>query len=240
MADVNRILADTENFLTRQLGSRAAREANKRRLKRGVGEAARRARRAALIFVGLLLVLLLWSLASGSVGFWTWIAALPIIFLTALVSLFFPTRCSREAVSLDTRAIAPLDRLAARCEDWLIGQARDLPRPALPAADAILARLEDMRPHLAALPEHSPQSGQIRRLIGEHLPMLVDSYTALPPEKRAPEAEATRRFTESLQVVRDELTRLCTEIAGCKISSFETQTRFIESRYKDPGAVSLE
>ena len=46
MAELPRALIDTENFLMAQLGSAGARARTSRRIKRGVGEAMRRVRRA--------------------------------------------------------------------------------------------------------------------------------------------------------------------------------------------------
>lgn len=235
-ADFERILGETEDFLRRQLGSRAAREASKRRLRRGAGEVFRRIRRAALLFVLLVAALILWSVAISPVGFFTWLVALPTIFLAALISLTFPTRRFRReraepAISADAR----LDRLAEHTEEWLLDRGRDLPRAAWPALETILVRLDDLQPGLSGLAPTDPLAGEARRLIGSHLPLLVDSYAALPPEKRDPASESSRRVVESLDVVAGELTRLCDQIDGCRTSAFETQARFIETRYRDGG-----
>ena len=234
MADFNRVLIETEDFLMRQLGSRAAREASLRKVRRGVGEVARRMRRAATIFGLLLLALLIWSVFVGGVGFLTWLAAVPILFLVAAISLLWPTRKGRApAMEEDPRRPLPLGALAGRCEDWLLDRCGELPRPALPAAEAILVRLRDLEPHLDTLPPDSPAAGDARRLIGGHLPRLVDSYAALPPQ--AQHGENVDRVTESLAIVADELTRLCSEIDGCRASAFETQHRFIGTRYGESG-----
>ncbi len=238
MAEVDRILRDTEDFLARQLGSRAGREANNRRLKRGVGEAARRARRAGLIFVGLILALVVASAFGASLG-WLWLIALPAIFFTALLSLAWPTRGGRAQQPALPREEAlqrmPLDALTGRCEQWLIERTAELPRAALPAADRIIDRLNAMQPALAGLPDGDPLSGEARRLVGGHLPRLIDTYLDLSPEQRASNAENGRRLTEGLDIVADELTDLCGRIDGCREASFATQHRFIESRYRDGG-----
>jgi hypothetical protein len=85
---------------------------------------------------------------------------------------------------------------------------------------------------LAGVPQASPLHGEVRRLVGGHLPRLVDSYLALPPEERDPRSENSRRLSESLDVVAGELTRLCGEIDGCRSADFEIEHRFIETRYR--------
>lgn len=240
MAEVERILIETEDFLARQLGSRAGRTANKQRLQRGVGEAMRRVRRAALIFVGLIFALIAASIAGASIGFLVWIIALPAIFLAALLSLTFPTLAGRRRAQpalspAEAVQKMPLDALTGRCEQWLLDRTADLPRAALPAADRILERLHALQPALAGLPDTDPLAGEARRLVGGHLPRLIDTYLDLGPEQRAPNDENSRRLAEGLDIVAGELTDLCGRIDGCREASFATQHRFIESRYRDGG-----
>ena len=234
MREIERALVETEDFLMRQLGSRAAREASTRKLKRGAAEALRRVRRAGLIAV-LLLVALVLLTAFGSAGFFTWLVALPVVFMAAGISMAFPTRGARppEAPTADVVARIPLPALAEKCEQWLLDRCDELPRAALPSADLILGRLRHLQPALADVPEASPLHGEVRRLVGGHLPRLVDSYLALPPETRDPRSENSRRLTESLDAVAEEMSRLCGEIDGCRATSFEIEHRFIESRYRD-------
>jgi hypothetical protein len=232
--ELERSLNGAVDMFRRQVGSRAAREAGTRKLKRTAAEAFRRIRRAAFIFVGLLFALVVFDVAGASIGFLTWMFALFGIFLASLLSLTLPTRAARKAPPLPTaEAVAkvPLPTLAGRCEAWLLDRCDELPHTALPSADLILGRLQRMRPALEALPESSPLTADVRRLVGGHLPSLVDSYLALPPESRGHGTENDRRITASLGVVAEELTRLCGDIDGCREASFEIEHRFIESRY---------
>ena len=238
MADLQRVLVDTEDYLRRQVGSRAGRSRTGHRIKRGVGEAMRRVRRAGLIFVLLIFAMIVFSAAVSPLG-WAWLLAVPATFIASLLSLMWPTRGARAAPSpaaaAEKVATMQLPELAGRCEQWLLDRTGELPRAALDSADTILARLNALRPAVAGLPEGAPVAGEIRRLVGGHLPRLVDSYIALPPEERDPTSENSRRVVESLGIVADELTRLCEDLDGCRNSQFETEHRFIESRYKDGG-----
>jgi hypothetical protein len=235
--ELERSLHGAADMFRRQMGSQAARAAGSQKLKRTAAEAFRRIRRAAFVFVGLLLALVVFDVAGASIGFFTWVFALFGIFLASLLSLTLPTRAGKaKAPPLPTpEAVArvPLPMLAGRCETWLLDRCEELPHTALPSADLILARLQRMQPALDALPEASPLTADVRRLVGGHLPNLVDSYLALPPETRGRGSENDRRITDSLGVVAEELTRLCGEIDGCREASFEIEHRFIESRYRD-------
>jgi hypothetical protein len=236
--ELERVLYETEDFLRRNLRSRSAREAQKRRAQRKLREAMRRMRRAGFILVALLLALVLVSIFVVEIGFLTWMVALPTVLLVSLMSLFWP---SRRAVQLAAETpIVPLGELAVRAEDGLIDRTKELPGRALPAADAIVARLSELQPHLDTLDPRSTLAGDARRLIGEHLPRLVDSYLDLPPSQRGPASESTSRFTESLDIVGQELDHLIDQCCRDRHLSFETQRRFIETRYREDPSLKGE
>jgi hypothetical protein len=229
--DFYRVLGETEDFFQRQLGSRAAREAQKRKVKRGIAEVLRRLRRSALLLAGLLIALVGYSAFVAPIDWLTWLIAIPTIFLIAMIALFWPSR--RRAEPREAVEAAQLGAAAAQTEGWLLERCAELPRQALPAVDRILTNLAELQPDLAALPPHTPLEGEARRLICRHLPRLVDSYLDLPPSARDPRSESTHRLAESLDIVADELSRLSDEIAGNRRLGFETQRRFIETRYRD-------
>src|SRR3546814_9439909 len=86
--ELERVLYETEDFLRRNLGSRSRREAKKRKLRRKFEEWMRRVRRAAVIFAGLLVALIAFSLFIDPIGFFTWLVALPTAAFIAFLSLF--------------------------------------------------------------------------------------------------------------------------------------------------------
>lgn len=229
--ELERVLYETEDFLRRSLGSKSQREAKKRRAQRAFEEAMRRLRRAGLVFVGIVAALIVYSLAVAPIGFLLWIVALPTALLFALLTMFWPSRRQRETV--DVRRPLDLGALAARAEEGLLDRRAELPGRALPAADTILSRLNELQPHFDLLDPASLPAGDARRLIGEHMPRLVDTYLELPPSSRSPGSEASQRFTESLGIVADELDNLLDTCCRDKQVSFDTQNRFIETRYRE-------
>lgn len=229
--DLERTLADTEDFLFRQLSSKAAREAQKRKVTRGINEVFRRIRRATLVTVGLLAALIGYSIFIGSIDFLTWLVALPTVFLVSMLSLFWPSR-RRESLRLRANEVE-LRILASRTEEWLLDRCPELPRAALPAVDSILSRLREMQPDLETLPADSALAGEAHRLLGQHLPRLVDTYLSLPLSVREQHSENSRRLAESLGIVAEEMDRLSSEVTSGRTLSFDTQHRFIETRYRD-------
>ena len=235
--EIERVLYHAEDFLRRNvLRPRSAREAQKRRTRRKLESFLRRLHRAGYLLAGMLAALVLASVITP-IGFLTWLVALPTILLIAFLSLFWPS--GHRAAPADDRA-APslaLAEMAARVEDGLVDRCSELPSRALPAADAIVARLGELQPHLGRLEPHSLAAGEARRLICEHLPRLVDAYLELPESARGPAADATLRFTESLNIVANELDHLLETCCRDRQLSFDTQHRFIETRYREHRAL---
>jgi hypothetical protein len=230
--DFERALGETEDFLFRQLSSRAAREAQKRKVQRCINEVFRRIRRSAIVLLLLLTALVTYSIFVGGIDILTWFIALPTVFLASVIALFWPS--SRRQLQFEQREAEPqLGTLAGRTEEWLLERCRELPRAALPAVDRIISRLGEMRPDLSALSPDTPVGGETQRLIGQHLPRLVDTYLALPHGSRDARSENSLRLAESLDIVAEELGRLSSEVHRDRSLHFETQRRFIETRYKD-------
>ena len=233
--ELERVLYETEDFLRRAIGSPTRRAAKKWRMQRKMEDFGRRAKRSGIVAAALLLILLGFSLYSPGL-FFAWLFAVPVILFLAIVLMFQPTRHAQrmESEARLTPQTLPLPELAVRAEEGLLDRCNDLPGRALPATDRIMANLRELQPHLAALgPQDAALEGDLRRLIGQHLPQLVDSWLALPAPARGAGSESSRRITESLGIVADEmdhlLDRCCREVQ----SDFDTHSRFIESRYRE-------
>ncbi len=232
--ELERVLYETEDFLRRAIGSPTRRAARKRRAQRRWEEFGRRGKRSAYVAAALMVVLLACSIAMPWL-FVAWIFIVPVIVFLCLVLLLQPTR---HALRMENEArltpqTLPLPELAVRAEEGLLDRCDELPGRALPAADRIMAGLREMQPHLYDLKPDEPLTGEVRRLVGQHLPQLVDSYLALPDQSRASNAESTRRFIESLDIVAGEMDHLVGQCCRERQTDFDTHSRFIESRYKE-------
>ena len=231
--EIERVLYTAEDFLRRNVfRPKSAREAQKRRARRRFEEGLRRLRRAGLLLAAMLAALVLASLVT-SIGLLTWIVALPTIFLIAFLSLFWASRREAAPARGTAAPAVPLSEMALRVEEGLIDRSAELPSRALPAADAIVARLHELQPHLASLEPHSLAAGDARRLICDHLPRLVDAYLELPLRAREQGSETSLRFTASLNLVAEELDHLLETCCRDRQLDFDTQYRFIETRYRE-------
>jgi hypothetical protein len=227
--DVVGMLRQADEYLRRGLKSKAVRAAEKRRQERQSREAEARLKRAALV-----------GGASGAailgVGVLVVPVAVPVLaaagggaLLLAAGSLFRPSR--RRSGEGDFSK-AELAQLPGDAEDWLLSRREGLPFECRPPLDRIFQRLGDLEPHLAALAPQSTAAWEARRLLGEHLPRLVFAYEALPGSAREDDPQVRARLCAGLETVADALDSLCCEVCRDPLLSFETEGRFLESRYR--------
>jgi len=215
-----------DDFLRRHIKTRAVRDAERRRVER---------RRRNVLRQGRNLVLAGGASAAG--GFAVAAALAPPVAafaaggaaLVGIVGIRFWDRRSREGFSSEELAALP-----AQAEEWLLDMRPLLPRGTEPALDTILVHLGDLPPFLAALHPNETLAWDSRRLLGEHLPTLVDSWCKLPSVTRERDGEARRRLGSGLDTLAEELSRLTAELSRDERMRLETQSRFVESRYRDP------
>ena len=124
-----------------------------------------------------------------------------------------------------------------RVEDWLERQRRSLPSRASRLVDEILLRLEVLGEQLGVVPSGQPVAGDARRLIGDHLPRLVDTYLKVAPAYRVPGSEPEQQLIEGLATISEELRRLSDQLVKGDLDALAIEGKFLENRYKDPEAL---
>ena len=229
MFDFNKAWEQAEDFLRRHIKPKAVVEAEKRRAQRRAQVAMRKFNRAASIAGTSGAGVLGYSLAVAPVGTPGLIAAGAATLVAAGAALCWPTRSPVDGkISREE-----LTALVAEAEDWLLGQRKTLPGRAIPGVDAIIARLGDLHPHVPALDPYGQVAWDLRRLLTDHLPRLILSYSSLPATVRDADPSLFQRLIVSLKTLDEELVRICKEASRDHLLTFEVQDRFIESRYKD-------
>jgi hypothetical protein len=114
-----------------------------------------------------------------------------------------------------------------------------LPAPAVQRADAIGAQLPLLESRLAEVDPLDPLAQDARRLMGKHLPELIERYERIPAAYRHQQdgegLTADQRLVASLDAARQALGDIGDKLVQSDRQAFETQGRFIESRYKEDG-----
>jgi hypothetical protein len=212
-----------------------------------VGEAARRerqrlntdlAQRAKRVGVAVLLVSI-FTIAVGlfiPIGMFGFLAAVGLAIGVAALLAFTPS---------ETRSIAapstdlPNGEMVQRFDSYLYRARRALPAPAQAEIDAISAMLPSLRQTLERVETLDPNAQDARRLMSIHLPGLIDRYMQVPAafrsERDGEDKTVDQRLVEGLGAGRAALQEVCEQLARADMAAFETQGRFIQSRYGNEG-----
>ncbi len=224
--------------VTRQLDerdgpTRAAARRDRDRLNAGLGRtAAKVAGAVALIWIAAVVIGFL-----KPIGMFGFLAALV---ATVVVGGIMLARGGTQAVS----APAPSTDLAngamvERFDSYLYRVRRALPASAQAQLDSITAILPSLKQTLERVDTLDPCAQDARRLMSIHLPGLIDRYADVPTAYRGEEdgegKTVDERLVESLAAARTALGEVSEQLARQDISAFETQGRFIKSRYGDQG-----
>ena len=129
----------------------------------------------------------------------------------------------------------PNGQMVQRFDSYLYRSRAVLPAPARSEIDAISARLPSLKRSLERVDTLDPKAQDARRLMSIHLPGLIDRYLNVPPEfRRQADGEGLtvdQRLVEGLSAARTALDEISQDLARNDLNAFETQGRFIKSRY---------
>lgn len=172
------------------------------------------------------------GLVIGGIGFTgLFLTALAAILVAALLlnypRLKVPTRQQLAQGSVRT--------VVGKTELWLESQRRALPAPAVQLVDQIGLQLDALGVQLDRIGEDQPGVGEIRQLVGEYLPDLVSTYTAIPPHLRsqpgAGGASPDAALTASLGKISDEIESVTRQLASGTIDDLAIKARYLDYKY---------
>ena len=224
---------DHANAIFARLDNRdgAVRDAARRereRLNAGLGRA--------LVRVGIAVgVISLATIAIGlivPIGMFGFLAAVGLAIGVAAVLLF---SSGREIAAPNVTPDLPNAQMVQRFDSYLFRARRALPAPAQAELDRLSAQLPSLRQTLERIPDLDPNAQDARRLMSVHLPNLIDRYLHVPQVYRGQldgeNISVDDRLVEALAAGRVALNDISEKLARNDMAAFETQGRFIQSRY---------
>lgn len=146
----------------------------------------------------------------------------------------FSTFPRMKVPSRETLAGGNVRTLVGRTELWLENQRPALPAPAVQLVDQIGVQLDALGLQLDGLDENAPAAVEVRKLVGEHLPELVSTYTSIPRHLRAEAsggASPDQRLTESLGKISTEIDSVTRQLAAGAIDNLAIRTRYLDYKY---------
>ncbi|HET9639663.1 MAG TPA: hypothetical protein VFP12_10685 [Allosphingosinicella sp.] len=203
---------------------------------RAAGNVARRMTTMGMAIAALIVATIGFGLVIGPIGITgLFFVALAILAILLLGSFWRSSEPKRVAYSEQL----PTGAVVRQLESMLVRRRAALPAPAAQRADAIGAQLPLLESRLAEVDPLDPLAQDARRLMGKHLPELIDRYERIPANYRhQPDGEgltADQRLVASLDAARQALGDIGDKLVQGDRQAFETQGRFIESRYKEDG-----
>lgn len=234
--DVSQMLGRADEALKRLGQTPEGRAAALRRTQRHAKSVAQRVANAAMATAGLAVAALLFAMFVAPLGINGFL--LLVLAVAGVGGWFLLRRPQPEMPTPQAMKNADLAAIPGRVEAWLERQRRSLPSRASKLIDEILLRLEVLGEQLGQVPSGQPIAGDARRLIGEHLPRLVDTYLKVPQAYRTPGSEPEQQLLEGLVTIADELRRLSEQLVRGDLDALAIEGKFLEQRYKENGTLT--
>lgn len=150
----------------------------------------------------------------------------------------------REKPIVDYKEDMPNQAVVQRLDTLLVRKRPALPAPAARQIDAIGQQLPLLESRLAQTGILDPLAQDARRLMGKHLPELIERYERVPAAYRAERdgegLTVDERLVKGLDAARNALDDLGRRLAREDLNAFETKGRFIETRYREDGTLKGE
>ncbi|MCW1383844.1 hypothetical protein OLX02_13540 [Novosphingobium sp. KCTC 2891] len=232
----DRILAEARQSLVRQreggrrvggrsIGQRSA-EVKRRHLAR---KAARMAMAVAVVLLGAMVA----GLVIDGIGF----TGLVVTFLAIVGALwFFGTFPRLKVPDLASLNSGDVRTMVGRTELWLEAQRPALPAPAVGLVDQIGVQLDGLGVQLEGLDPAEPAVAEVRRLVGEHLPGMVESYRRIPAALRKEQRggrDADQQLADGLGKISQEINEISRQLAAGDIDALAVRGRYLDYKYGD-------
>ncbi len=208
----------------------AAARRERQRLNAGLGRTVKRV----AVAIGLIALATIVIGLNFPIGMFGFLAALLVaVGVAALLMVWGERQIAAPNVPTDL----PNSEMVQRFDSYIFHVRRALPAPAQAEVDQLSAALPPLRQVLARIETMDPNAQDARRLMSVHLPGLIDRYLHVPAAyRRELDGEgksADERLVEALAAGREALGDISARLARADLAAFETQGRFIQSRYKD-------
>jgi hypothetical protein len=170
------------------------------------------------------------------IGMFGFLAAIGLAVGAAAVLTFTPS--GPRSIAAPSADLAN-GEMVSRFDSYLYRSRALLPAPAQAELDRISAALPALRQTLERIDTLDPNAQDARRLMSLHLPGLIDRYLHVPAAFRSDHdgegLTVDDRLVEGLTAGKQALAEIGEKLAKQDLMAFETQGRFIKSRYGEDG-----
>jgi hypothetical protein len=125
-------------------------------------------------------------------------------------------------------------QLVGRTELWLEAQRPALPPPAAQIVSDMGVQLDALGLQLEGLDQNHPKAREIRSLVGEQLPEMIDSYRRIPPHMRKEQRAGSTpddQLTQSLKTISGEIDSITRQLAEGSLDDLAIKHRFLDTKF---------
>ena len=125
-------------------------------------------------------------------------------------------------------------QMVARTELWLEHQRGALPKAAQPVLEQLGSRLDALGQQLDKVPAEHETARDIRKLVGDTLPGMVESYLNIPGNMRREKQGGTspdEQITQSLEKISTEIDSITRQLAQGSLDDLAIQHRYLDYKY---------
>lgn len=159
------------------------------------------------------------------------------LFVTALAIMCAIIAFSARKVKVPRRTElnrGDVKSLVARTELWLEHQRPALPAPAARIVEDIGVQLDALGLQLEHVDPAHPAAAETRKLVGEYLPEIIDSYRRIPDHlRREQRADATpdQQLAESLRKISGEIDHVTRQLADGALDDLAIRSRYLDYKF---------
>jgi hypothetical protein len=183
----------------------------------------------------LILATIAFGLFVGPIG----LTGLFLVSLAILALLVLFSVWPGEPKQMQYREDLPTRQVVQQLDSFLVRRRPALPPAAAGMVDRIHSHLPLLESRLAEVDPLDPLAQDARRLMGRHLPELIERYERVPAayrlERDGEGMTVDERLVAGLGAASEALDDIGARLTRGDLDAFETQGRFLESRYRDKG-----
>lgn len=192
---------------------------------------ASRAKRAGMAVAAILAAAIAAGLVLDGIGFaGVMVTFLAIVAAAVVFSIYPKVKVPRRA-ELNR---GDVKQLVGRTEIWLEAQRPALPPPAVDLVDRIGFQLDELGLQLETVDQAHPAATETRKLVGEYLPEMIDSYSRIPAHlRREQRAGATPevQLVEGLERISGEIDQVTRKLADGALDDLAIRSRYLEYKF---------
>ncbi|WP_394268791.1 hypothetical protein [Qipengyuania sp.] len=125
-------------------------------------------------------------------------------------------------------------QMVTRTELWLEAQRPALPPPAVTLVDQIGVQLDGLSAQLQHVDQNHPKAREVRSLVGEQLPEMIDAYRRIPPHLQREErggSTPAQQLEKSLGTISGEIDSITRQLAEGSLDDLAIRHRFLDYKF---------